>query len=191
MIDRKDFAYLFMWGIQFDTELFRIASNRKKSGKGTYWTPAIMAFLDRLGTKLGFETDVERKVITPRGEEKWLDMLWSKNEPSPFHVFIEHEGSSEGKIDIAIDRLNGRLEKSDGEEADLKVLITYAQAPKYIDMLKKFAEPAQNVVIWYPLNEWPPADSSTPVDLTKFKVLPNEIEEQLHHDTSIYKLFGQ
>ena len=186
-LSRKDFFCLFMWGIQFDPELYRISQIERKSKKGTYWTPAMMGFLDRLGSKLVFETDIELGVFTDKQDkpDKWVDMVWTGKD---FQVFIEHEGSPDPKlIGQAIKRLEGSSKSIDGtKEADLRVLVSYP-SPKGVDKLKEFAgKDNRNLSIWYPYEDWPRPNN--PVDLTKFKSFP---EELMKKDMPGFYFFGK
>jgi len=168
ILKREDFLRLFMWGIQFDSELLRIAADPNKRNKGSYWTPAIMAFLDRLGFKLGFKTDVE---VGIKGGGR-LDMLWELND---FHIRIEHEGNP-GKETIkkAIYRLNGSLEREKKE--CLRILIAYEYPEDKGETLRRVKEFANadknNLVLWFPDSEWPRDEK--PVNMTKYDAFPEE-----------------
>ena len=190
-MNRENFVALFMWGIQFDPHVGWLSIQPKKADKGSYWTPAIMAFLDRLGTRLGYETDVEIEVPN----NKWVDMVWIKtNQSTTDIVFIEHESAwTEGKIKLAIERLESK-HLYENKEADLRVLITYSYKGKetktkeknerIMNLLQEFVKEKRNVVIVYPLENW---SKDKAVDLTKFKIIPEEVNHVSKNDA--FKLF--
>jgi hypothetical protein len=201
MMDIVKFAHLFLWGIQFDQNLARLSNHPEKADKGTYWTPAVIAFLDRLGFDLGYETDVEVQVIGDDKKKRWLDMVWIKKEGDDIKeiIFIEHEGKwAKMQIEDAILRLQSKhfeLKK----EPNLRVLITYPNSRVRIhsDLMQRveeFAnqvlEESQNLVIEFAREDWEKCVKLKKIDLTMFTTRPQKIAEELYRNSAL-SLFKQ
>lgn len=179
---REDFATLFMWGIQFDPHVGWLSLQPKKADKGSYWTPAMLAFLDRLGTRLGFDTDVEIAAL----DGQWIDMVWVGNDDKQI-IFIEHESRwNMDNILKAIARLNSKR-RDNNMEADLRVLIAYSWPGKEEPTKEKSEEISRqiyefvnkdkrNLALVYPYELWP-SDKNRSIDLTKFKILPENTDQ--------------
>ena len=187
LIDREDFFWLFMWGLQLDPDVNRIARDPEKVWRASYWTGVILSFLDKLGERLDFKTDREglsrnRDNKTKRSHQ--LDMVWTREiqkDIPKFLIFIEHENNI-NKIEESIERLQG-ISPEYHKEADLRILITYPKEESKPEIrLKEFAgEDERNLVIWYPEGKFPKKRPHAPLDLTGFrsfpKILPNDLKE--------------
>jgi hypothetical protein len=184
-MNREDFIWLFMWGLQLDPDVNRIARDPRKVWRGSYWTCVILSFLDKLGERLDFKTDREglsknRDNKTKRSHQ--LDMVWTKEIHKDFPkslIFIEHENSI-SNIEVSIERLQGISPEYD-KEADIRVLITYPKEESKPEiLLKKFAEEDErNLVIWYPEGKFPKKRPHAPLDLTGFRTFPESLADEV------------